>query len=75
MERMRPKMQAIPEFKSEAEEFEFWSMTGKGSNSTKYLDRSRAKRVRTQNLKLNRMTQEREKPAMIVAPRGKPLSK
>jgi hypothetical protein len=32
---------AIPEFKSEAEEFEFWSSSGEGADSTEYLDWSR----------------------------------
>jgi len=41
----------IPEFKSEAEEFEFWSSTGKGADSTEYLDWSQAKRVKFPNLK------------------------
>ncbi|MGA9070943.1 MAG: BrnA antitoxin family protein [Terracidiphilus sp.] len=42
---------AIPEFKSEAEEFEFWSSTGEGADSTKFLDWSQAKRARFPNLK------------------------
>jgi predicted DNA binding CopG/RHH family protein len=42
---------AVPEFKSEAEEFEFWSSTGKGADSTEYLDWSQAKRVKFPNLK------------------------
>jgi predicted DNA binding CopG/RHH family protein len=42
---------ALPEFKSDAEEFEFWSSTGKGSNSTEYLDWSKAKRAKFPNLK------------------------
>jgi predicted DNA binding CopG/RHH family protein len=42
---------AIPKFKSEAEEFEFWSSTGKGSDSTVHVDWSKAKRVRFPNLK------------------------
>lgn len=37
----------IPEFRSEEEEFEFWS---KG-DSTEYLDWSKAKRVKLPNLK------------------------
>ena len=41
----------VPEFKSEAEEFEFWSSTGKGADSTAYLDWSQAKRVKFPNLK------------------------
>jgi len=42
---------AIPEFKSEAEEFEFWSSTGPGADSTKYLDWSKGKKTRFPNLK------------------------
>ena len=42
---------AVPEFKSDAEEFEFWSSTGKGSNSTEYLDWAGAKRAKFPNLK------------------------
>ena len=41
----------IPEFKTEAEEFEFWSSTGKGANSTDYVDWSNAKRAKFPNLK------------------------
>ncbi len=41
----------IPEFKNEAEEFEFWSSTGPGADSTGYLDWSRAKRAKFPNLK------------------------
>ncbi|MGB8258918.1 MAG: BrnA antitoxin family protein [Terracidiphilus sp.] len=42
---------AIPEFKSEAEEFEFWSSTGPGADSTEYIDWSKAKRTKLPNLK------------------------
>ena len=42
---------AIPEFKSEAEEFEFWSSKGEGTYSTKFVDWSQAKRARFPNLK------------------------
>ncbi|MGB6690784.1 MAG: BrnA antitoxin family protein [Terracidiphilus sp.] len=42
---------AIPKFASEAEEFEFWSSTGAGADSTKYVDWSKAKRVKLANLK------------------------
>ena len=41
----------IPEFKTEAEEFEFWSSTGEGADSTLFLDWSQAKRARFPNLK------------------------
>lgn len=37
----------IPEFRSEEEEFEFWSQ----ADSTEYLDWSKAKRARFPNLK------------------------
>lgn len=37
----------IPEFRSEEEEFEFWSK----ADSTEYLDWSKAKRVKLPNLK------------------------
>jgi predicted DNA binding CopG/RHH family protein len=42
---------AVPEFKSEAEEFEFWSSSGEGADSTEYINWSQAKRVRFPNLK------------------------
>ena len=41
----------IPKFKSEAEEFEFWSSTGPGADSTRYIDWSQAKRRKFANLK------------------------
>ena len=41
----------IPKFKNEAEEFEFWSSTGPGADSTKYIDWSRAKRAKLPNLR------------------------
>ena len=40
-------MKRVPEFKNEAEEFEFWSK----ADSTEYVDWSKAKRVRLVNLK------------------------
>lgn len=42
---------AIPEFKNEAEEFEFWSSTGAGAESTEFVDWSKAKRTRLPDLK------------------------
>ena len=48
---MNSMKKAIPEFKSEAEELEFWSSTGKGSDSTEYLDWSKAKRAKFPNLR------------------------
>jgi predicted DNA binding CopG/RHH family protein len=44
-------MKKVPEFKSEAEEFEFWSSTGEGADSTEYVDWSRGRRVKFVNLK------------------------
>jgi hypothetical protein len=41
----------IPEFKSDAEEAEFWSSHGEGADSTKFLDWSKAKRAKFPNLK------------------------
>jgi predicted DNA binding CopG/RHH family protein len=40
-------MKKVPEFRSEAEEFEFWST----ADSTEYVDWSQAKRVKFVNLK------------------------
>jgi predicted DNA binding CopG/RHH family protein len=40
-------MKKVPEFKSEAEEFEFWSK----ADSTEYVDWSRGRRVKFVNLK------------------------
>lgn len=42
---------AIPEFKSEAEEFEFWSSSGEGADSTEFVDWSEARRAKFPNLK------------------------
>jgi predicted DNA binding CopG/RHH family protein len=41
----------IPEFKSEAEEFEFWSATGAGAESTEFVDWSKSKPAKLPNLK------------------------
>ncbi len=41
------KLKRVPKFKSEKEEFEFWSR----HNSTEYVDYSKAKRVLFPNLK------------------------
>jgi predicted DNA binding CopG/RHH family protein len=41
----------IPKFKSEVEEFEFWSSTGPGADSSEFLDWSQAKRAKFPNLK------------------------
>lgn len=40
-------MKKVPEFKNEAEEFEFWSK----ADSTEYVDWSKARRVKFVNLK------------------------
>ena len=40
-------MKKVPEFKTEAEEFDFWSK----ADSTEYVDWSQAKRVKFVNLK------------------------
>ena len=45
------KKKAIPEFKSEDEEFEFWSSSGAGADSTAYLDWSKARRTKLTHLK------------------------
>lgn len=42
---------AIPKFKSEAEEFEFWSEQGAGADSTRFLDWRKAKRAKLPSLK------------------------
>jgi predicted DNA binding CopG/RHH family protein len=42
---------AIPEFKNEGEEFEFWSSTGAGADSAKYIDWPQAKRAKFPNLR------------------------
>jgi predicted DNA binding CopG/RHH family protein len=41
----------IPEFKNEAEEFEFWSARGAGADSTRLIDWSKAKRAKLPSLK------------------------
>ncbi len=48
---MNSMKKVIPEFKSDAKEREFWSSTGKGADSTEYLDWSRAKRAKFPNLR------------------------
>ena len=44
-------MKKVPEFKNEDEEFEFWSSTGAGADSTEYVDWSKAKPVKFVKLK------------------------
>lgn len=41
----------IPKFKNESEEFEFWSSTGPGADSTEYLDWPQAKHAKLPNLR------------------------
>jgi predicted DNA binding CopG/RHH family protein len=48
---MKGMRKPIPEFRSEAEEFEFWSSSGPGADSTQYVDWSKARRTRLPNLK------------------------
>src|SRR5580700_7672830 len=48
---MNGMKKAIPKFKNETEEFKFWSTSGEGADSTKYLDWSQAKRAKFPNLK------------------------
>ena len=57
----------IPEFKNEDEEFEFWSSSGQGADSTKYLDWAQAKLAKFPNLKPTLRTISVRLPvAMIV---------
>jgi uncharacterized DUF497 family protein len=49
--RTRAMKKEIPEFKSEAEEFEFWSSSGAGADSAELIDWSAAKRTKLPNLK------------------------
>jgi predicted DNA binding CopG/RHH family protein len=44
-------MKKVPEFKNEDEEFEFWSSTGGGADSTEYVDWSKATRVKLVKLR------------------------
>lgn len=41
----------IPKLKTEAQEFEFWSSSGAGADSTQYIDWSKATRTKLPNLK------------------------
>jgi predicted DNA binding CopG/RHH family protein len=52
----------IPEFRSEEEEFEFWSKT----DSTEYLDWSKAKRIKLPNLKPSLRTISIRLPVSMV---------
>ncbi|MGA7106787.1 MAG: BrnA antitoxin family protein [Terracidiphilus sp.] len=42
---------AIPKFKNENQEFEYWSAKGAGADSTALVDWSKAKRAKLPNLK------------------------
>ena len=44
-------MKKVPEFKNEDEQFEFWSSTGEGADSTEYVDWSKATQVKLVKLK------------------------
>jgi hypothetical protein len=48
---MTTKKKPVPELKNEDEEFAFWSANGPGSDSTAYVDWSKAKAARLPNLK------------------------
>ncbi len=48
---MKSSKKKIPELKTEAEAFEFWSSTGPGADSTAYIDWSKAKPTKLPNLK------------------------
>jgi len=56
----------IPKFKSESEEFEFWSSAGPGADSTKYVDWSQAKRARFPNLKPSLRTVSVRLPVAMI---------
>lgn len=56
----------IPEFKSEAEEFEFWSAGGPGADSTAFVDWSQAKRVRLPKLKPSLRTISARLPVAMI---------
>ena len=56
------KVKKIPEFKSENEEFEFWST----HDSTEYIDYPRAKRVLFSNLKPSTRTISLRLPESLI---------
>ena len=56
------KLKKIPEFKSEKEEFEFWST----HDSTKYIDYPKAKRVLFSNLKPSTRTISLRLPESLI---------
>lgn len=55
-------MKKIPEFKNEAEEFEFWSTV----DSTEYFDRRKTERVKLPNLKPSLRTISVRLPVAMV---------
>jgi predicted DNA binding CopG/RHH family protein len=55
-------MKKIPQFKNEAEEFDFWS----SADSTEYVDWSKAKRVKFPNLKPSLRTISVRLPVAMV---------
>jgi len=48
---MKGTKKEIPKFKTEAEEFAFWSSEGPGADSTEYIDWSQAQRTKLPALK------------------------
>lgn len=57
---------AVSNLKSEAQEFEFWSSSGEGADSTKFVDWSQAKRARFPNLKPTLRTISVRLPVAII---------
>ena len=56
------KLKRVPKFKSEKEEFEFWST----HDSTEYIDYSKAKRVLFPNLKSSTKTISLRLPESLI---------
>jgi predicted DNA binding CopG/RHH family protein len=59
-------MKKVPEFKNEDEEFEFWSSTGEGADSTEYIDWSPARRAKFVKLKPTLRTISLRLPVAMV---------
>jgi hypothetical protein len=59
-------MKKVPEFKTEDEEFEFWST----ADSTEYIDWSKAQRVKFDKLKPTLRTISVRLPVAMVPPAG-----
>jgi predicted DNA binding CopG/RHH family protein len=57
---------AIPKFKSENKEFEFWSAKGAGMDSTAFVDWSKAKRTKLPNLKPTLRTISARLPVAMI---------